>query len=82
MINKGHKPKATLGRKALLNLPLPGNSPALREVRAGTQGNSLETGTEAKPWRNITYSPWFDQTDLVYPAGCKTHRHTLTDTHI
>ena len=56
-IIKAPWPKATWGGKGLFGLQLPGHTPSLREVRAGTQRN-LKAGTEAeKLWRNTDC--WF-----------------------
>lgn len=50
--------KATFGAKGFFHLTLPGNSPSMREVKAGTQ---------AKPQRDAAY--WFAHLAFLYRPG-------------
>lgn len=53
----------------LFHFILLGNSLLLKEIRAGTQGRSLEAGTETEALKEcilLTFSPWIAQPAFSY----------------
>ena len=49
------------------NLHLSGHNPSLKEVRAGTQGRTLEAGSDAEAMEGVPY--WLAQPAFLYNSG-------------